>query len=293
MVKFHPVIHCSLEGRRPEEADRRDTVRNLRSVFFGGLGPGQPKTAAGKSPCDAGLWEWVEHLFAALLTQPRVSPEFDCLQYTFLSQVGYREGSAGGGRTFWPTGFVKRLRTFVNIDYQEDRNGALISRDVVPGFGMDTRWNGFMQFRYIDDRIRAGGLPIDRRQFGYIAQFSPSRRVTRLAIDGRTGQEIDFANARPATGTTINLSASLDPTNHLDVSLVQNQRWVNVDARSLITFAYRRTGRLFNSQILNAPAWLEAERFDITAKSGSALAAAPAGEISRAMPLLVQSLLED
>src|SRR2546421_3899989 len=37
---------------------------------------GQPRSGAGKSPCEAGLWEWVEHLFAALLTQPRVSPEF-------------------------------------------------------------------------------------------------------------------------------------------------------------------------------------------------------------------------
>jgi hypothetical protein len=150
----------------------------------------------------------------------------------FVPQVGYREGSAGGGRTFWPTGFVKRLRTFVNLDYQEDRSGALISRDVVPGFGMDTRWNGFMQFRYIDDRIRAGSTTIGRRQFGFIAQFSPSRRVAQLAVNGTTGEEIDFANARPASGTTINLSARLDPTDHLDLAFVQNQRWLDVDAPS-------------------------------------------------------------
>jgi len=150
----------------------------------------------------------------------------------FVPQVGYREGSAGGGRTFWPTGFVKRLRTFVNLDYQEDRSGALISRDLVPGFGMDTRWNGFMQFRYIDDRIRAGSTTIGRRQFGFIAQFSPSRRVAQLAVNGTTGEEIDFANARPASGTTINLSARLDPTDHLDLALVQNQRWLDVDAAS-------------------------------------------------------------
>ena len=99
----------------------------------------------------------------------------------------------------------------------------------MPGFGMDTRWNGFMQFRFIDDDIRSGDRTIGRKQFGYIVQFSPSRRVTLLSLDGTTGQEIDFANSRPGTGTTINLQATLDPTNHLNLTLVQNQRWVNVD----------------------------------------------------------------
>jgi hypothetical protein len=147
----------------------------------------------------------------------------------FVPQVGYRETFGGGGWTFRPTGFVTRLRTFLNVDRQADRSGALISRDVQPGFGMDTRWNGFMQFRYIDDDIRAGDRTIGRRQFAYILQFSPSRLVSQLSSDGTTGQEIDFANARPGTGTTINLNATLNPTTHLSLALVQNQRWVNVD----------------------------------------------------------------
>jgi hypothetical protein len=147
----------------------------------------------------------------------------------FVPQVGYREMFGGGGWTFRPTGFVTRLRTFLNVDRTVDRAGALISRDVQPGFGMDTRWNGFMQFRYIDDDIRAGDRPIGRRQFGYILQFSPSRRVTQLSVDGTTGTDIDFENARPGTGTTINLGATLNPTNHLTLALVQNQQWVNVD----------------------------------------------------------------
>jgi hypothetical protein len=147
----------------------------------------------------------------------------------FVPQVGYREMFGGGGWTFRPTGFLTRLRTFINLDRQADRAGALISRDIEPGFGMDTRWNGFMQFRYIDEDIRAGDRPIGRKRFGYIAQFSPSRRVTFLSIDGTTGQEIDFANSRSGTGSTINLQATLNPTNHLNVDLVQNQRWVNVD----------------------------------------------------------------
>ena len=94
---------------------------------------------------------------------------------------------------------------------------------------MFTRWGGFMQFRYIDDDIRSGDRTIQQKQFGYIVQFSPSRRVTQLTLNGTTGQQIDFANSRPATGSTINLQATLNPTIHFNVVLVQNQRWVNVD----------------------------------------------------------------
>src|SRR5437667_5134552 len=41
---------------------------------------GEP-AAAGQEPS---AWGWVEHLFEKLLAQPPVSPEFGCLQYTFL-----------------------------------------------------------------------------------------------------------------------------------------------------------------------------------------------------------------
>ena len=74
-------------------------------------------------------------------------------------------------------------------------------------------------------------------------QFSPSRRVTQLSLNGTTGQEIDFANSRPGSGTTVNLQATLNPTNHLNVDLVHNTRWVNVDDPS------RVSRRLFTARV--------------------------------------------
>jgi len=178
----------------------------------------------------------------------------------FVPQAGYREGYAGTGWTFRPTGFVRRLRTFANLDYQVDRSGDLISRSFFPGFGMDTRFNGFVQLRYIDDSVRALDRPIGRRQFGYIAQFSPSRLVSRIAVDGRTGQEIDFANGRPGAGTTLNLTARLDPTEHLDLTLVQNQRWIDVDAggRRGVRLLTARVSRLRGTYTFNARTFVRA-----------------------------------
>ncbi|TMQ35401.1 MAG: TetR/AcrR family transcriptional regulator [Planctomycetota bacterium] len=59
-----------------------------RLVFLVHQGIGAP---AGKSCAEVSAWDWVKHLFEKLLTEPPVAPEFGCLQYTFLSQIGHRE----------------------------------------------------------------------------------------------------------------------------------------------------------------------------------------------------------
>jgi hypothetical protein len=175
----------------------------------------------------------------------------------FVPQVGYRETSAAGGWTFRPAGFASKLRTFVNVARQTDRAGELIQRSVQPGVEMFTRLNGFMQFRYIDEDIRIGHRTIGRKQLGYAARFSPSRLFSTVAVNGTIGQEIDFANGRPGTGSAVNVSATLNPGNHLNLMLTQDQSWVNVDdalgaARQLfiarvsrVRGTYTFTSRLF------------------------------------------------
>jgi hypothetical protein len=174
----------------------------------------------------------------------------------FVSQVGYRQANAYAGWTVHPTGFVSIARPFVTVDYQVDRSGAVISRDFEPGIGLNTRWNGFVQLRYVDNPTRAGDAVIDRHQFSSYAQFSPSRRVALVALSTTLGQDIDFANARPAHGATINLNATLQATDHLALDLIENTRWLNVDGPladtrlftqrvSRVKASYTFTSRLF------------------------------------------------
>ncbi len=108
---------------------------------------------------------------------------------------------------------------------------------------MSTRWNGFLQFRYIDDNIRSGEHLIGQRQLGHFAQFSPSRVLSTISVAGTTGQEIDFANSRPGTGTTMKVSVALNPTNHLNVLMNADQRWLNVDDATGVK------GRLFTARV--------------------------------------------
>ena len=147
----------------------------------------------------------------------------------FVPQVGFREYFGGGGWQVYPKGLVSRERTFVNVDYQVDRTGAVITRGVEPGFGMDTRFNGFLQFRYLDNETRAADVVIPRKQFGYIVQFSPSRFVSFVGISGNLGQDIDFANARRGRGPTINASATVHPNDHLEIGVVADYRSLSVD----------------------------------------------------------------
>ena len=95
---------------------------------------------------------------------------------------------------------------------------------------MDTRWNGHVQFRYVDNRTRAGDRVIGRRQFGSYAQFSPSRRVALVTVNGTLGQDIDFDNARPAHGPTFNSELTLQASDHLAIDLIENVRALHVDA---------------------------------------------------------------
>ncbi len=170
----------------------------------------------------------------------------------FVPQVGYREGFAFAGYEVRPKGFVRRERTFVNVDYQTEQNGALITRRIEPGVSLDTRYNGFMQFRYIDERVRSGEQLFPRQQFGYIVLLSPSRLVSLLVLTGEIGQDVDFENSRPAHGGTINFSATLHPTNHLALELLRNQRRLDVLNQRLLTArvsrvkgTYTFTSRMF------------------------------------------------
>jgi hypothetical protein len=172
----------------------------------------------------------------------------------FIPQVGYREGYAQTGWQVYPTGFLRRERTSVSLDYQVDQNGALITRDIEPGVDMNMRWSGFVRLWYVDNRTRAGDVVIPRKQFAYYLQFSPTRRIAQVGVNGNIGQDIDFDNARPARGPTFNVFATLQATDHLAFDLNANARWLNenqTDARlftqrvTRVKGTYTFTSRLF------------------------------------------------
>jgi hypothetical protein len=161
----------------------------------------------------------------------------------FVPQVGYRETYGETGWTFRPTGIIRRLRTFLQADYQAQRDGGLIFRQISPGFGMDALGSSFIRIRMGFDKVRAGAHTFDRTQLIYHADGSPSRIFNRVGIDGFFGKLVDFDNARPATGGSITAFATVRPTDHVELRFDGGRRYLDVDAEN------GHSGRLFTASV--------------------------------------------
>jgi hypothetical protein len=168
----------------------------------------------------------------------------------FVPQVGYRSGYFNGGYTVRPRRVVSMVRPAVELEHQEDQSGALISRRIGPHVVMQTRMNGFAGVTYSDERTRAGDTLIRRRALSGFARLSPARWFRSFGIDGNIGEDIDFANARPANGASINLFASIHPTDHLEIEILWNQRALDVDAPEREALPERRSrARLLTARV--------------------------------------------
>jgi hypothetical protein len=148
----------------------------------------------------------------------------------FVPQVGYREAGMETGWTFRPKGFLSRVRPFVNLDTQHERdNGALIDQWVRPGINTDTLWSGFFIVQYQGDRIRAGQLTFPRHQVQFYQRISPFRRLSQVGVDGNFGTDVDFTNVRLGRGGQFNMAATINATDHLMFDMIANTSWLHVD----------------------------------------------------------------
>jgi hypothetical protein len=100
-----------------------------------------------------------------------------------------------------------------------------------------------MRFRLAWDRVRAGKREIPRRRFLYTFQVSPSRAISQISMDGSIGEEIDFFNSRRGEGGTVDLTTTLRPTDHLELRVIVDRRWLDVEPKNA------RGGRLFTADV--------------------------------------------
>jgi hypothetical protein len=165
----------------------------------------------------------------------------------FVPQVGYREAFVEVGRTFRPTGFLRRVRSFVFADHQSDQQGALLSRFVSFGAGVDGRYNSFARLRYELNEARSGDVLLTRGRVFYDFQANPSLRFSQFSLGGFVGQQIDFDNHRVGTGASVAFRATVRPTDHLELRLLEDYRWLDVFRDA----AARGTGRerLFTARV--------------------------------------------
>ncbi|MDQ3281258.1 MAG: carbohydrate binding family 9 domain-containing protein [Acidobacteriota bacterium] len=168
----------------------------------------------------------------------------------FVPQTGWRGSYTEAGRTFRPKGFFSRVRTFAMAEYQQTQDGDLLYRLVSAGFGADGRHRSFLRLRLAHDTVSNGGTLFDRNRLYYSVNFAVSRVVSFVSFDGWLGEEVDFANDRLGRGANVNASATLRPTNHLQIGLTTGLRWLNIDGDRLFTAQVERvrTTYTFNAR---------------------------------------------
>jgi hypothetical protein len=177
----------------------------------------------------------------------------------FVPQVGYRRGYAEVGRSFYPEDKpVSRLRLFTISQYSEDRDGELLFREIVPGFGFDALWNSFFRLELHYDEVLAIERTFKRRQIRPTIQIRPGGIFSQIFLRFTLGDEVDFANDRLGDGATVELQLNIRPSDHLELQIDANRRWLDVvDEEGL-------AGRLFTADVqrlrathtLNARSWL-------------------------------------
>jgi hypothetical protein len=147
----------------------------------------------------------------------------------FLPQVGVRDSSAQLGRSFFVEhGPFRRIRPYLRLRNVDDTGGDLLLRRVAPGFELQGFWNSFISVEHRTETVRTGSRLFDSDYFVTSVQMSPSQRIGDVALNLTAGDDVDFANQRPAHGIALDLQGTVRPTDHLALQLNGSRRWLDV-----------------------------------------------------------------
>ena len=145
----------------------------------------------------------------------------------FIPQVDWKETYTEGGHTFYPKDkFFSRIRIFSMGQYDTDQSGTMLYRLVSGGFGADGKFRSFTRLRFAHEKVRNGDTVFDRNQLLYNIQFGLKHLLQFVGFSGWVGDEVDFTNNRLAHGADVSISATIRPTDHLNIDVSEDRRWL-------------------------------------------------------------------
>jgi hypothetical protein len=168
----------------------------------------------------------------------------------FVPQVGYRQYLSEAGYRMYPTGLLSFARVFASGEYVEDQQGGVISRSATPlGFFVSGKKNLQAFAGFSVATFRTGPELLSRKRVNYFVQADPSRRLTRLTVQGFVGEDIDLASAQVGKGGDLTLNATLRPEPHLTLEAIASTSWLRSRDDSP-----GRGARLFSADVLRLKA---------------------------------------
>jgi hypothetical protein len=158
----------------------------------------------------------------------------------FIPQVGYREVDGTAALRFYPEkGLLNFIRPYVTADHQTDQHNDTILEQQTLGIFLQGAKNlqATVNLRP-KEQVRVGSDLLEQSYGTWFAEIDPNRRFTRIVFQGRTGDSIDFANGRVGKGSTVEVDATVRPTDRLELAAITNREWLDVDG-----------GRLYRAQV--------------------------------------------
>lgn len=159
----------------------------------------------------------------------------------FVPQVGFRLGYAEvAGHIYPKKGFFSFIRPYFAIDHGRAYDGgATTRRGIFPGVFFQGKWgsDGWITLRGAEGE-RVGSRLIDYSFVEFSLRTNPWRMLPLLKVDGTLGQKIDYAGARLGQGGRLGVSATVRPTDHLEVQADSTHEWLDLPE-----------GRLFTAQL--------------------------------------------
>lgn len=139
----------------------------------------------------------------------------------FEPQVGHRELEGGGGYNFYPKdSFWIQIRPNGGFAYVTDRDGNQIYQDQNFGFFLRGARNiAAHAYLHVAQEVFTGTRLLDNTYLEYIFSIDPSARWPKFVVNGRIGEDIDFANSRPARSFIATVNAILRPMPSLQAEL--------------------------------------------------------------------------
>jgi hypothetical protein len=155
----------------------------------------------------------------------------------FVPQVGYREIDGEFGlRFYYEGGWLRYLRPFVYATQQTDPNDDVSFRQLsigVNGFGAKNTQFG-ISHRPGETILIPNEDPDQVREpeqsyTTFFVQFDPTRRIPRITLNARVGDQIEFGQGRVGTGYFFGLGATVRPHDRLDLQFTVNREWLDLD----------------------------------------------------------------
>ena len=159
----------------------------------------------------------------------------------FVPQVGYREALLGTALRFYPESrLVSFVRPNLHFDEQYNRDGT-IQRYFEPGIFLIGAKNLLID-TWLDPKqvIRVRDKQLTQSYGTLMFQVDPSRRISRITLTIRAGQNIDFENARVGRGLALSLATTVRPIDRLTFVANLNRETLDVRGGRLFTAIIER-----------------------------------------------------